>query len=511
MGSSAQELLEQSRARWWQGDEATAVALMEQAHAAFRAEGDRLAAVRTALWLSEEFRTVHANQAASNGWLTRAQRLVGDPPALLEEGWLSIARAARAEDPEVKRTYAAKALAIAGEAGHQEMETYALGHLGLALVSLGEVRGGVNHLDEAMAGATTLPDPVVLGDTACLLMQAAELVGDLSRFQGWAPVIEDYLARHGHRSLMAACGTCCGEVFAAAGSWTEAEKELIAAVASLEQSGHRSRCAHPAAQLASLRNRQGRFEDAERLIDSYRSLPEATIPLAEIELARGNPAAAIQLLERRLWQIGDNNLRSVPLLALLAAARAAIGDSAGARELADRIARLGETSDLDRVRAEAALAHGRALLGDDPVVARQQFEKALGLYERAQLPLGAGVVHLELAKSANEAAIVAEEAKAALDIFESLGAARYADEATALLRSRGVRARIGPKGHGTLTRRESEVLALIAEGLSNADIAERLFISEKTAANHVSNLLLKLGVRSRTEAAALALRNREPI
>jgi DNA-binding NarL/FixJ family response regulator len=58
-----------------------------------------------------------------------------------------------------------------------------------------------------------------------------------------------------------------------------------------------------------------------------------------------------------------------------------------------------------------------------------------------------------------------------------------------------------------LTRRELEVAALLAEGLSNADVARRLFISPKTAAVHVSNILMKLGMSSRSEVAAWAVRN----
>ena len=68
----------------------------------------------------------------------------------------------------------------------------------------------------------------------------------------------------------------------------------------------------------------------------------------------------------------------------------------------------------------------------------------------------------------------------------------------------------GPGGRaadGELTAREREVAALIVEGLTNGQLAERLFISPKTAAVHVSNILTKLGLSSRAEIAAWAVRH----
>ena len=64
----------------------------------------------------------------------------------------------------------------------------------------------------------------------------------------------------------------------------------------------------------------------------------------------------------------------------------------------------------------------------------------------------------------------------------------------------------GVGGAAGLTRRELEVLRLVAAGRSNGQIAETLFISRKTASVHVSNILGKLGVHTRTEAAAAAHR-----
>ena len=81
------------------------------------------------------------------------------------------------------------------------------------------------------------------------------------------------------------------------------------------------------------------------------------------------------------------------------------------------------------------------------------------------------------------------------------------DEVDALLRR--LDAAAGPEPtEGDLTPREKEVAALLAEGLSNADLARRLYISPKTAAVHVSNILMKLGMASRAEVAAWAVRSR---
>lgn len=90
--------------------------------------------------------------------------------------------------------------------------------------------------------------------------------------------------------------------------------------------------------------------------------------------------------------------------------------------------------------------------------------------------------------------------------------ATTADDAdsAAVIRTLGGAARTGPKGFGVLTKREQEVLRLVGEGLSNPEIAERLYLSRKTVSHHVSNILSKLGLRNRAEAAIRAARPAGP-
>jgi DNA-binding NarL/FixJ family response regulator len=153
----------------------------------------------------------------------------------------------------------------------------------------------------------------------------------------------------------------------------------------------------------------------------------------------------------------------------------------------------------------------RAADGDER--ASSHLQAALEGFSALDLPLEAARARLGLAgavaSKAPEAALA--EARLALRTFERLGAVRDADQAAGLLRRLGAAGRAWPKRHGALTKRETEVLWLLAAGRSNAEIAERLYISRRTAEHHVASILSKLGLRSRAEAAAYAARDGRPV
>jgi ATP/maltotriose-dependent transcriptional regulator MalT len=198
------------------------------------------------------------------------------------------------------------------------------------------------------------------------------------------------------------------------------------------------------------------------------------------------------------------------VLALLVEVQLASGDIAAAEATLDQLAALADEREDDRTRAVARLVGGsvRAARGDER--ARVDLQAAVELFSGLGLALEAAQARVELARALRSHAPAAAlaEARHALATFERLGAARDADAAAALLRELGAPARTFPKGYGPLTGRETEVLSLLAEGCSNAEIAQRLYISRRTAEHHVAHILSKLGLRNRAEAAAYALRGR---
>jgi DNA-binding NarL/FixJ family response regulator len=124
------------------------------------------------------------------------------------------------------------------------------------------------------------------------------------------------------------------------------------------------------------------------------------------------------------------------------------------------------------------------------------------------MPLDMGEARLELARAlaGNEPELASDEARTAMAAFRELGASRAMDAAAAVMRELGLGTAARARSYGELTAREQEVLGLLALGMSNAQIAQTLVISEKTAGHHVSRILSKLGVRNRAEAAAHAAR-----
>jgi ATP/maltotriose-dependent transcriptional regulator MalT len=270
-------------------------------------------------------------------------------------------------------------------------------------------------------------------------------------------------------------------------------------------------------RLAELLIRQGRLEDAESLLARCEGHPRALLVRAELALHEARPQDAAELAERFLRRYpGAGRIERCPGLEV--AVRAYLGSGQIDRadramvELRDLASRVG-TRPL-RAAALASEARLEATRGDRDG-ARRCFEDALDLlattggpFETARVRLDLGGVLGELGR-ADAARREVEAARAAFGQLGAAGEVARADEVLHRL-GRGRPARSGEdleEPLRNLTRREREVLVLVAKGLTNRDIAERLVVSAHTVHRHVTNILRKLDLPSRAAAASLAGRH----
>jgi len=268
-------------------------------------------------------------------------------------------------------------------------------------------------------------------------------------------------------------------------------------------------------------NWQGASEDAEAVLRDPRTTPNSRIPalrtLGHLRIRRGDPDASTPLDEARALAGPTPELQRVGMLAAAYAEAAWLADDREGvlrevqpaydlvrerqdprmkGELAAWLWRIGA---LDQQPRDIAEPYALEISGDSHGAAR--LWEALGCpYERANM----------LAWYGTEA-----EQREALAILEQLGAAPAAQLLRMKMRAQGVRgiprrSRKSTRSNSFgLTKRETEILALLSEGLRNSAIARRLFVSTKTVDHHVSAILAKLGVPSRAEAVAVARKQSE--
>ncbi|GAA2611187.1 AAA family ATPase [Actinomadura fulvescens] len=171
---------------------------------------------------------------------------------------------------------------------------------------------------------------------------------------------------------------------------------------------------------------------------------------------------------------------------------------------ADRAAKL-VIPRLDANNAFATLARAHALQPDDPAGAAREALGAAEAFQAAGLRVCEGRARLRAGiaqAAAGDRTAAREQLRAANEIFTACGARTLKGQAEREQRRLGVRVptaggRRGPGGPGGLSKRESEVAALVAEGYTNSQIAEKLFVSVRTVETHLSHIFAKLGVTSR--------------
>jgi DNA-binding CsgD family transcriptional regulator len=487
------------------------VRLYERAFAGYRARGEtRVPALIAGRELSFLHAAVYGNLAAAQGWLARARSLADEAGECPESGWVELAEALATDDPDQIAAHAWAATGIARRARDADLEFCALGYRATSLVLRGRVTEGMRWVDEAALAASLgeVRDHLVVGEIYCKMLLCCELALDVRRAQQWIRVADAAGRATNDLWVSAICRMHYGGILTAAGRWPEAEDALSTSLR-LYEAGMQAMRSGAAVRLADLRVRQGRLDEAAALLADDEFDAQAVLPLARLHLLRGETELAAAVLRRSLGT-GTTTVLHAPALALLAEAQVASARLDEARAAQERLGSLAATSGLPHVGALAAQAAGLLHRSSGRTGALSHFETALVGFSRAGLPWEAARCRLAIARLADTAPDVAvAEARAALQAFRGLGARHDADEAAAALRQLGVRAGAvpSPRTSGRLSEREREVLGLLAQGLSNQQIADRLFLSKRTVEHHVGNILAKVGASTRAEALAYAVRH----
>ncbi|MEX1141064.1 MAG: response regulator transcription factor [Thermoleophilaceae bacterium] len=517
---------------WSEEEAAEGVDAFEHAHRLYLAADDRRGAGRVAIWLAYSYGSLRGQPAVAGGWGERAMRLLeglapGPEHVWLLAGGLATMALGRADTGEVRRL-GRQAAEMARELGRPDLEAMGIALEGRALVIEGDMTDGMRLLDEAAATsiASGTSEFNSVGLTCCMMLAACELTGDVERATEWCERTSEYAEGHGFRALFAVCRTSYARVLIWRGRWREAEAELQRAdreLAAVRPAARGQATAH----LAELRRRQGRLDEAADLFAEVDGTRGALLGGAALALDRGDPERACDLVERYLRQTPPSD-RAERAVALELAVRAGVecAEPHAVDKAIEELGAIAAAAPTEPLRALASSATGvAAAAAGDPDGARTSFEDAIDLFSRCGARFEAARARLDLARALRDCGrgdAASHEARDARDAFAQLDAVRWRDLADGVLATL-----VEPTGADTtarpphrdapaaaraadaaadLTPRELEVLALLANGLSNRDIATTLVISEHTVHRHVSNLYRKLDVSSRTAAAAYAHR-----
>jgi DNA-binding CsgD family transcriptional regulator len=443
--------------------------------------------------------------APALGWVARGGRLLEESGRdCVEQAWLRMLTAMPrlfGGDAGVYPRFV-EAGEIAERFADADASMFARLCRGFSLIVQGRIREGMALLDEVMVAVTADEvTPMLAGIAYCQVITLCQSVFDLRRAREWTEALTRWC--DSQPGLVPFRGNClihrC-EIFQLQGAWTEASESARRACEALAGPPAWDTLGSAYYQLGEIQRLRGELVEAE---ESYRHAslagrdPEPGTSL--LRLAQGRLDLALPAIRRALDET-RNSLARCRLLPAFVEILLEGQDVKAARAAADELGDISAGLDSTYLNALAAHAIGTVLLAEgDQRTALMKLREAQRSWRELKAPYAEARVRLLIGAACDalgDAASARLEFEAARGVLEKLGAGPELDR---LSRPNG-----SSPSQGPLSRREGEVLLLLATGKTNRAIAADLFISEKTVARHVNNIFAKLQLSSRTEAAAYA-------
>jgi DNA-binding CsgD family transcriptional regulator len=495
-------------AAYMSGREESFGEIYERAFEKYCTEKKDLKAARCAFWIGltlifrDEF-------GRGSGWLSRAERQVENHGAdCVEIGYLLLPQAEESlakGDAEAGYNYASRAAGVAARYADEDLLAIARHLQGRIKMEAGQADEGLALLDETMIAVTSGGlTPIVTGLVYCSVIEICQNFLMQGRAKEWTAALAGWCSRQ--PEIVAFTGRCQihrAEILIFDGNWSEAFSEASAACSRLIAGPVESHAGPAYYQEGEVLRLRGSFSDAEK---SYRSTsrlgydPQPGVALMRLQQGKGGIALAS--ITRALASAKDPVGR-VRLLPSAIRIMLAVGSTDSAREALDELRQHAALFPNDAVRATAAEALGTLRLAEgDAESALVPLHEAATLwrqlnapYQLAQVRFLTGQTCLALGDKEGGGL----EIEAAGDAFAELGAEPDKKRVDDLVRE------IRNRNDAVLTPRQSEILQLVAEGLTNREIAGRLKLSERTVDRHVSNILTRIDVPTRAAATAFAL------
>jgi len=490
------------------GREPDFVTAYERAFDAHCAAGRPLRAARAAFWIG--LTLIFAGESGrGSGWLGKAERLAsGHAADCAERGYLLLTRVEQslaAGNAESANELAIEAAVIGERFADEDLLAIALHLQGRVRLRMGAMAEGLALLDEAMVSVTAgRLSPIVTGLVYCSVIDTCQRYHARQRAREWTEALARWCARQ--PQVVAFTGRCLihrAEIMTLNGQWAQAVKEAHSATQRLREGPSEHHAGPAYYQEGEVHRLRGRFDKADDCYRAASSLgydPQPGLALMRVRQGRSGPA--LSSIRRSLGAVREpfRRLRLLPAAVEIALAAGAPGD---ARAFCDELGSLARRFPSEPLDAAAREAEARvALAADRPETALAALGQAAALLRDLREPYPLARVRSltgQACAALGDRDGAAAEFEAALETLTRLGAEPDRRMTEALARQEKGAAK------PVLTRRQTQILHLVAEGLTNRDIARRLNLSDRTVDRHVSDILTRLDVPTRTAATAFAL------
>lgn len=496
----ADDLSALAETSWWLGLMDESLAFGEEAYGRYLEALDNRRAAMRAFDLAYAY-FLRGSGEVGGGWVSRAQRLLSGEPDCPEQGYLLYFAVETSLDGGEATMARAREVQGFGRR-HADRNLVAAGMVaeGRVLIKLGRAEDGLALLDEGMLEASGEGmSPIWAGNVYCHLMAACYELGDIRRAAAWTQSTAEWCDRMAPAVLFKGiCRVHRAQVMQIRGAWTQAQDEAEQVCQDVAHI-HVGIVAEGHYQIGEIRRLRGDHEGAEDAYTQGHHLGRDPEPgLALLRLAQGRTEAAAALIRTALAGVTDRLARARLLGAQVEIAVAA-GDPTTASVAADELDAVASAYRSSGLQAAAKRSRGAVLLATGRTEeALSTLRSACSGWTQLEAPYDCAKVRVLLARAYHQlgdSESSQRELDAARAAFVELGADLDARQAAG--------GDAAPLPHG-LTEREGEVLALVATGSTNRQIADLLFLSQKTVDRHVSNIFTKLDVTTRTAAARFA-------